>query len=491
LLTSYLSLSDPKKTIAIIGAGPSGVATLKAFQDSPEVESGEWEVTAFEAREKLGGVWLASSPIADDPPLTPTYDSLITNVPHPCMGFSTQPYPPSTHIFPKAEVIQRYLESFVDNNDLRRRIVFNERIQHVERDQKKEIWKVTLSTGEVRDFDLVVVANGHYREPRWPVIPGLDEWKASGKVEHSIKYRRPDPEHKRIVVIGASASGVDTSRDYANAGTYVFNSSNGRSPMPEDSGNNVEVRDLVKEFHSDGRVEFVDGTSEDNIDFVVVATGYQLVLPFFSSDVVKTDFPSSYDPLPSTNYNTTYSLFPLARFIWPVAQSSFPPHTLAFMGLPRGIVVFPFLETQALAIYKAFKDPESLDVAKEKELIVKRVHAVEERLGSKASELDIAHDWQNFFAEQFIYRDEMYAFAGLQRRVPWWEKDIVFEGRNELKKSWVHLLNTGKADEFVKGVGTRKGKETEDWVALLQKLIEMAKTLEVEEDVLAEEPVIL
>lgn len=293
-----------------------------------------------------------------------------------------------------------------------------------------------------------------------------------------MKYRKPNPEHKRIVVIGASASGVDTSRDYADAGAYVFLSSNGNSPLPVHSGYNVEVRDLVREFHPGGRVEFVDGTSEEDIDFVVVATGYQFSLPFLSEDILKTSLPPSFDPLPSANYNTTYSLFPLAKFIWPVGQSSFPPHTLAFLGLPRGIVVFPLLETQALAVYKAFKDPSALDIPKEREWLIKRVQSIKEKLGPDASERDIAHDWHNFSSDQFDYRDELYAFAGLKRRVPWWEIDVVFEGRSELKKVWVDLLKKGEADEFVKGVGARKGKEIQEWVALMWTMIEMAKTIE-------------
>jgi cation diffusion facilitator CzcD-associated flavoprotein CzcO len=45
------------KRIAVIGAGPGGLAALKIFADTPEYNSGLWHLTAFEAREQVGGVW--------------------------------------------------------------------------------------------------------------------------------------------------------------------------------------------------------------------------------------------------------------------------------------------------------------------------------------------------------------------------------------------------------------------------------------------------
>jgi len=46
-----------RKRIAIIGAGPAGLAALKAVLDSEEWKEGHWDVVAFEVREDVGGVW--------------------------------------------------------------------------------------------------------------------------------------------------------------------------------------------------------------------------------------------------------------------------------------------------------------------------------------------------------------------------------------------------------------------------------------------------
>ena len=46
-----------KKRICVIGAGPTGLGALKVIADAPQYKQGLWEPVAFEAREKIGGVW--------------------------------------------------------------------------------------------------------------------------------------------------------------------------------------------------------------------------------------------------------------------------------------------------------------------------------------------------------------------------------------------------------------------------------------------------
>ena len=48
-----------RKSIAIIGAGSAGLATLKTLLDVPEHNS--WDIVLFERREDVGGIWQVSS----------------------------------------------------------------------------------------------------------------------------------------------------------------------------------------------------------------------------------------------------------------------------------------------------------------------------------------------------------------------------------------------------------------------------------------------
>jgi cation diffusion facilitator CzcD-associated flavoprotein CzcO len=99
------------KRIVIIGAGPSGVSTLKAFiNDIPEQERQGWDIVLLEKRDNVGGIWYKQSfltnslhadgvdrgvnrypdpdvPEAPGLPATPLYPDLRTNTPHP---FSAQ-----------------------------------------------------------------------------------------------------------------------------------------------------------------------------------------------------------------------------------------------------------------------------------------------------------------------------------------------------------------------------------------------------------------
>ena len=47
-----------RKRIAIVGGGTAGLAALKTFvHDIPKSLGEEWDITLYEQRQKLGGVW--------------------------------------------------------------------------------------------------------------------------------------------------------------------------------------------------------------------------------------------------------------------------------------------------------------------------------------------------------------------------------------------------------------------------------------------------
>jgi hypothetical protein len=90
----------------------------------------------------------------------------------------------------------------------------------------------------------LVIANGHYRVPHYPALPGLEEWRTrTGRdhqhgrevpvVDHAVWYREPylDFEHvgyeegdtparfrpKTVAIVGGGPSGRDIVHDYLNA----------------------------------------------------------------------------------------------------------------------------------------------------------------------------------------------------------------------------------------------------------------------------------
>ncbi|GLB42155.1 putative FMO family protein [Lyophyllum shimeji] len=468
---------DEEKTICIIGAGPSGLAALKAVLDSPQYKARKWKPTAFEAREAIGGVWLPAPPI-DDPPLTSLYDSLTTNLPHPVMAFSSYPFPPSTPLFPRASVVLRYLNDYVDHFQLQPHIQLNTAVTSVVREPSN--WKVTLSTGIVLAFDLVIVCNGPFRVPRYPDTPGIAQWLTSGRASHAAWYRHPYNLGDTVLVVGGGPSGLDISAEMCTVARTVIHSVSGATA--EDVGN-LKRRGRVAYFGEDGQVIFEDGTVLSGIDHCILATGYQFSFPFFSPDFLRPEVPPLTPPLPQQLYNSTYSIFPLARHIFPL-QTAFPPSSLAFLGrVLYRVAPFPLIEAQARAVLRVFAHPESLDLKQEALDVMKRYGRLRRRFGNDA--FAVAKAWHRFEPlDQYDYRNAIYAFVAstdagsgsvwndtVYTEVPEWEKE-GYLNRTVLRKAWVMLEQSGEAEAWVKGVAQGA---PHDCVEMMQKLLKWAE----------------
>jgi len=48
---------EPSRRVCIIGAGASGLATLKVLAETRQVQSGQWSMVTFEERDNVGGIW--------------------------------------------------------------------------------------------------------------------------------------------------------------------------------------------------------------------------------------------------------------------------------------------------------------------------------------------------------------------------------------------------------------------------------------------------
>ncbi|KAJ3814374.1 hypothetical protein EV368DRAFT_84611 [Lentinula lateritia] len=472
-----IAVSAPKR-LCIIGAGPAGLAALKVILDTPQYKSERWIPVAYEARDQVGGVWLPASPTADDPPVTPLYDSLTTNLPHPVMAYTSFPFPPETPVFPRAHVVETYLESYAKRFNLLPHIQLATSVDAVERSLDGQgQWKVKLSTGQIEVFDFLVVCNGHYRVPRYPDIPGLASWRASKKAMHSAWYRHPMQDYGNIVlVIGSGPSGLDISSEMAENGTTIIHSVRGSSS--EDLGN-IKRRGSVVEFKNNGAVLFEDGTIELDITFCIIATGYETAFPFLADpNIIRNTLPPPIPPIPKSLYNSSFHVFPLAKHIFPL---SYQHPTIAFLGLLIRVAPFPLLEAQARATVRVFANPSTLDFTREAVDIMARYASLSSVLRSE-DPLRIAQSWHQFEDhEQFDYRDDLYEFAdastqegtsGIEGRivVPEWEKKM-YDAKGVLRQFWVSLEKKGLAEEWVRGVG-RNGLH--EWVELLERMLREA-----------------
>jgi hypothetical protein len=400
------------------------------------------------------------------------------------MCFAVLPFPPSTAVYPPAKAVEDYLDLFVSHFDLSPNIRLNTTVEHLERDETNSFWRVKLSGpgcgNEWLGFDKVVVANGHYRFPRFPNIPGFDEWLAAGKATHSAWYRRPVDSGSAILVIGGGSSGRDIATEMAGLpSTSVLYLSITEPPLDPPHSGKVRYRGQVAEFltlngRGRGRVRYEDGT-EDEVDSCIVATGYKMTLPFLSNSLIQTSLPPTpIPPIPRDKlYNSTYHIFPLIKHLFPVTDK-YPPTSLAFPGLLYRVSPFPLVEAQFHAMVKIWASPELLDVDAGVDAIISQYQTLKDKF--EGDEFRVARRYFSFDPQdQFHYRDELYTLAYRndeetlkQYITPDWHKKM-YQRKALLRAEWEEMERSGKAEGFVKGVGE---VSRDEWERLMYKLLE-------------------
>lgn len=553
---------DKSLSICVLGAGAAGLAIIKVLKDSPEFKAGLWSIEAFEEREDIGGVWLPGAPSsdnADEPPPTPMYDSIFTNLPHPVMCYPSFWFPPETFLFPKAQVVEDYLKRYSAQFNLAPHIHVSTSVVETQwtgkqwcvKTQKKR--KGTTSPSErsngsiengvdnnvqINHYDKLVIANGHYHVPFFPPIPGLESWREAGRVTHSAWYRNPDsilksrPGHRpnRVLVVGGGYSGIDIASELADVcetvvhaapGSDVRQGSEQRKPNIRVMGRVVCLSDLKTDVTKSNVVYFDDGSLEWGIDHIVLATGYILDFSFFK-DIDKVQLPSDPDScpmahrdrvnrsnisitLPDTLTTSPFHILPLAHHLFPITPA-FPPSAAAFVGLPLKVAPFPLFEAQAHAIAHVYAHPEAVDSpAAQEEARKEMQRKLDELCADEDVGVDgVPHAWHMFKGrEQFEYRDKLHAFAGLSLdgtidgthdtsvlhfeaaassgksspiseegwRVPEWTKEM-YANMGELRTAWKELVQEGKGESWVRGVGFGKGaKGRQEWVHVMHRIL--------------------
>lgn len=300
------------KKIAVIGAGPCGLAAAKYLRAQNAFDS----IVVFEQQDEAGGVWNytgrppAPYPVpqqdpflAPDAPLpgshgrppifpSPMYEKLHANIPRTLMRFSDKEFPSDSWLFPRRETIQQYLVEYAQ--DVRGLIKFCfqvSRISPAPRDGRDK-WLLeahsTVTSETFKDtFDAVVIANGHYATPSTPGIKNIEEFHQAYPfiISHSKQYRTPDPfKDKKVIVVGNGPSGIDIALQINGVCRRPALLSV-REPTPADRLEHTgcrEVPEIVEFLTVQRGVRFADGTVESDIDAIVFCTGFFYSYPFLT-----------------------------------------------------------------------------------------------------------------------------------------------------------------------------------------------------------------
>src|SRR5262245_20789861 len=164
--------------VAVLGAGSSGLAAMKALREQGLAVDG------FERGSDLGGLWR----FENDSGLSAAYASLRTNVSRPRMQYPSFAMPKSYGDFPHHSEMAAYLCAYADAHGLRDAIRFRTTVERLE-PAADATWSATLDDGSRRSYAAVVLATGLFWTPRLPDYRGSFD----GSVSHSHQYRTPEP----------------------------------------------------------------------------------------------------------------------------------------------------------------------------------------------------------------------------------------------------------------------------------------------------------
>jgi dimethylaniline monooxygenase (N-oxide forming) len=198
-------------SVCIIGAGSSGIAGAKALHERGI------PFDCFEKSDRIGGNWVFGNRNG----MSSAYSTLYINTSRERMEYSDFQMPKSFPDFPHHTHIAKYFNDYVDHFGFRDRIAFETGVERASRGDDG-VWEVELETGETREYDAVMVANGHHWDPRWPepAFPG----EFSGREMHAHDYKDPaEFRDQRVVILGMGNSGMDLAVDasYHARETYL------------------------------------------------------------------------------------------------------------------------------------------------------------------------------------------------------------------------------------------------------------------------------
>lgn len=186
----------------VIGAGPAGLAAARALgarglrYDHVERYAG------------IGGLWDIAR---TDGPL---YSSAHFNSSRTLSAYNDFPFDDTLPDYPRHDQVLDYLRAFAARHDLVDRIRFGVSVVSIEK-ASDGTWTAAFDDSTSASYSAVVCSSGSQWTANMPDIPG----RFTGDVRHAMTYRDPaELRGKRVLVVGAGASGCDIATDAARHG---------------------------------------------------------------------------------------------------------------------------------------------------------------------------------------------------------------------------------------------------------------------------------
>lgn len=225
---------ESPKTVAIIGAGESGLVSAKYM-----LENG-LEPTIIEKSTFVGGLWnsnCSSSPSS-------SWKSLKTNISRYTTCFSDFAWPANiSSIFPTQNEMKIYLEEYCAHFIPIQYLQLDSIVTSIQKNSSSSsnsdltAWTVKYnSKGHeyIKSFDFVIIATGFFSKPYIPSSISMSNKPGTGTVDqanangmmiiHSGDYISPEQfKGKSVIVVGASFSSAEISSEISTQAKSVIN----------------------------------------------------------------------------------------------------------------------------------------------------------------------------------------------------------------------------------------------------------------------------
>jgi cation diffusion facilitator CzcD-associated flavoprotein CzcO len=169
----------------------------------------------FEASDRVGGNWVFKNKNG----MSSAYRSLHINTSKKQMEFRCYPMPEDYPDFPHHSKVLAYFEDFAAHFNLTEKITFNTTVVETKKTPAGQ-WRVEIDNGQSKIYDILVVANGHHWDPRFPE-PAF-EGSFAGQEIHSHHYIDPtdplDCRGKNVCIVGMGNSAMDIACELGHPG---------------------------------------------------------------------------------------------------------------------------------------------------------------------------------------------------------------------------------------------------------------------------------
>lgn len=285
-----------KTRIAILGAGPSGLAQIRAFEALRKAGVTDLpEIVCYEKQNDIGGMWNYTWRTGLDRNGEPVHGSMYrylwSNGPKECLEFADysfdQHFEKPIPSYPPREVLKDYIMGRLDKRAVFNYIRFECPVRWVTFDEETELFTVTVmnhKTGEqeTEEFDYVIVATGHFSTPNMPFYEGMDQYP--GRILHAHDFRDAlEYEGQDVLLVGGSYSAEDIGSQCYKYGAKSVTISRRSGSYNYDWPEGVFEKPGLERIEGNV-VHFTDGTSQA-FDAIIMCTGYIFHFSFLPDDL--------------------------------------------------------------------------------------------------------------------------------------------------------------------------------------------------------------